>query len=220
MTIASNQFFTDWLGADGANKDWSYSFPIRAQSDIYIQLKSPTGVITETQTDIGWFPTNKDEGYVRYPSAAGPLVTGWFVRIVRRLAYTQPTEIGNEGSFRPEIHEEAFDRATQQIQQVADEAGRALKGPFGVKGPTLERIPAGNFYTVDEDGNFVDAGPTPAAFGGFDQIVAMVAFIQETTEPWNMDLIEAYEIGWGSVTTLPVGGESQFIDAYNAELTA
>lgn len=54
---------------------------------------------------------------------------GQQVLILRDVAYDQPTDLTNQGPFLPEIHEHAFDRQVMQIQQIADEVGRAFKLP-------------------------------------------------------------------------------------------
>lgn len=179
MTITTSQYFTDWLNADGVNKNWSYGFPIRAAEDIYIQYRDPDGLITETQLNLMWYPTNDDEGYVQYPNTGVALAAGYSVRIVRRLPYTQEAEIGNEGSFRPEIHEAAFDRATQQIQQLAGETLRAVKVPLGFTAPSMDIIPEDHYYLMGPNNRIMDGGPGSAIRGAQEQAGAVAAALAE-----------------------------------------
>lgn len=64
---------------------------------------------------------------------SGAQTFGWTVDIRTVTADTQSTSIKNQGQFLPELHEEAFDRATRQIQDLL-----RLSYTFAVHAPDIE----------------------------------------------------------------------------------
>lgn len=132
MTVTTTEFFTDWLAADGTNKNWGYDFVIKTSDSIIVEVKQGLdGDITQYTSGFLWSPMNDESGFVVYPSEGSALALGYYVRIVRNVPHVQPIEIGNEGPFHPELHETAFDSLTMQVQQVANAADRAVKVPLG-----------------------------------------------------------------------------------------
>ena len=57
------------------------------------------------------------------------LATGFNMVITSDIANLQPTDLTNQGGFYPEVITDALDRATIQIQQMADELTRSIKIP-------------------------------------------------------------------------------------------
>lgn len=62
--------------------------------------------------------------------------SGWTIDIRTVTADTQSTSIKNQGQFLPELHEEAFDRTTRQIQDLL-----RLAYTYGIHGPDIEVTP-------------------------------------------------------------------------------
>ena len=58
------------------------------------------------------------------------LATGFNMVITSDIANLQPTDLTNQGGFYPEVITDALDRATIQIQQMADELTRSIKIPI------------------------------------------------------------------------------------------
>lgn len=73
-----------------------------------------------------------DGGTVTYEAEDGPLEATHALLIVRNLDYEQSLDIPNQGGFHPNTLEQQLDEIVMQIQQVADEAERALKVEVGV----------------------------------------------------------------------------------------
>lgn len=130
MTIHSSVFRTDWLAADGVNKNWSYTFSL-AEDAVIIEVRDASDNVAVFVDNFGFFATDEDEGFIQYPAVGAALAVGNDVRISRLVDYTQLTEIGNQGRFLPNIHEKAFDRATIQIQQLKHFSDRSPKTPDG-----------------------------------------------------------------------------------------
>lgn len=160
--IESTESFTDWVAADGVNKDWSYDFTILAAGDAYIQYKNGAdGVVSETQVDVSFFPdADYAGGYLKYPVAGTALANTYFVRVVRRLALTQSTDFTSQGTFNPTIHQRAFDRHTMVDQQIQAELDRVPKLPMGETGGVITALVEGELVRATAGNGLEPAGVT------------------------------------------------------------
>lgn len=157
MTVFSLVFRTDWYAANGLNKDWSYDFALIEEA-VVVEVKDADGDITTFENNFTFFPTDDSSGFVRYPAVGDALATGNSVRISRWIDYTQPTAIGAQGRFNPELHERGLDRATMQIQQLYDWAIRAIAVAVGGTGGTWVPGDEGDLIAYGPDGGAVSAG--------------------------------------------------------------
>lgn len=181
MTIFSSTFRTDWLAADGSNKDWSYAFSLE-EDDVVIEVRNAAGDITTFTSNYEFFPTDAESGFVRYPSVGAALAAGNHVRISRLITYTQPTEIGNQGRFHPEIHERAFDRATIQIQQLKDFADRSPKVPAGSLAGVWTVGAEDEVIVFDADGGAKSSGLTTLQLGASEAAAIAAAAAAAASE--------------------------------------
>ncbi len=168
MTIFSLASRTDWLAANGVNKDWSYNFSLE-EAEVVVEVRDAAGVITQFVSNFEFFPTDDSEGFIRYPAVGSALAAGNDVRISRLVPYTQPTAIGQQGRFHPELHERALDRSTKQIQQLRDLAERSVKVPDGEVGPVWNVGPEDEIIAYAADGGAKSSGKT------LEQLEAIVA---------------------------------------------
>lgn len=67
---------------------------------------------------------------------SGPLTNLWTMDIRSLIPDLQSTSIKNQGSFFPELHEEALDRVTRELQDAL-----RLTYLFGIHGPDIEAVP-------------------------------------------------------------------------------
>lgn len=58
-----------------------------------------------------------------------PLATGEKLTIRRKMNFTQPTDLQNQGGFFAEVHEQVFDRQAMYAQQNDEEIARTIKLP-------------------------------------------------------------------------------------------
>lgn len=134
MTVYSTESYTDWVATDGVLKNFNYDFTVFQTEDMYVLtrlgLDGPEVRVDDGFTMTPTGPTFSG-GVVTYPSSGAAIAAGSYIRLVREVEYTQKQKIGNEGSFRPEIHERALDRLTQQTQQLARDVDRSFKMPLG-----------------------------------------------------------------------------------------
>lgn len=129
MTVSTTTYFTDWSPANGVNKNWSYDFNIGGEDEVQILVRNGTDdttIVVHTD-DFQLFRLDEDAGYVVYPAAAAAIPAGKQIRIRRIVPLTQTTEIGNEGDFRPQLHERTFDKLVKMIQQISGSIYSSLK---------------------------------------------------------------------------------------------
>lgn len=125
MTISTTES-TAVFDGNGATTVFPFTFPFIQDSDLKVYQKVvATGVITElvagfTKAGAG----SASGGSVTFSVAPA---TGIKIIVSREVDLTQSTDLRNQGSFFPEVHEDAFDRLTMQIQQVAEQVDRSVK---------------------------------------------------------------------------------------------
>lgn len=214
MTVPTLTSFTDWLVADGVNKDWPYSFSLLSASDLYIQVREGLeGDIDNYTSNYSYLPTDDNSGYIRFPLDSAALAAGFYVRIVRKVPYTQLTPYGNQGAFHAEMHERSFDRATQQIQQLAVEVDRAIKVALGLSGGELILGIEGNFPMYSATNGFEDSGVSAADIA--EQAEAALAAVAAANEA-AADASAAAATALAAVAAL----QESFIIAVSDEITA
>lgn len=100
----------------------------------------------------------------------GDLKTDYILSIKRVVPLTQDTDIRNNDSFYPSIHEDAFDYLTMAIQQVNETALRSVKNPVTMSTSVFDPTLPGDIndnplatIIVNSGGNGFDLGPTSTA---------------------------------------------------------
>lgn len=120
MTISSTNSKAIGRG-NGVTTAWVYPFKIPTIADVLVTVISAAGVSTQIPAaayNISGVGTDAG-GSVTYPLAGAPLAAGASIVIERVLAMTQPTNLENQGSFFPNVVEDALDRIVMLIQQMA-----------------------------------------------------------------------------------------------------
>lgn len=130
MTVASETRSVTFSG-NGTTTVFPYTFRIFTQNDLRVTLIDADDVATVQTISTHYTVTganNPNGGNVTMLTAPA---TGERLVVEIRLPLLQPTDIKNQGAFFPQIHEDQFDRACRQIQQIAADAGSSLRYPTG-----------------------------------------------------------------------------------------
>jgi hypothetical protein len=134
MTIAAVATFVQYL-RNGTTTQWSYPNKIFAAADLVVTDLSASVPPVQTTLALGTDYTvsnvDVDTGALVTTTIAG--VSGHTLDIRSSIARTQSTSIKNQGTFLPELHEEAFDRMTRLVQDLMRRAYY-----FGIHGPDIE----------------------------------------------------------------------------------
>lgn len=129
MTV-SNQNSSVTLNGNGVTTLWPYSFIIPDEDSARVGLFDiASGVLTEiSDTDYSISGINDPNGgEVTYPLIGSPISAAKRLVIWREVEYTQDTDLTNQTPYYPVVLEAQLDRIVMQVQQLAEESGRALK---------------------------------------------------------------------------------------------
>ena len=135
MTIPSSVRKAGPYSGNGATTSFPFSFKVFKKEDVKVTRTSSLGVESVLTVDIDYsVALNPDQsqspgGSITYPISGSPLPSDELITLSGSLAYDQPTDIQNQGGFYPDVIEDALDRATIQIQQLAERADRAVQVP-------------------------------------------------------------------------------------------
>ena len=145
--------------ADGTNRNWDFPFKALRAEHLRLEVTDPAGVVSEASDSFTVIGLGDDNGgSVVYPIApAAALPAGYKVQVVRRVPFSQPNRIGNQGGFHASTHENTFDLLAMQVQQINEEGtARDVRAPFD-DGVIDMRLPhkanrAGKVLEFDESG--------------------------------------------------------------------
>ena len=159
-----------------ANTVFSFDFVINKASDLVVTVTDALGVetvITEgTGTDkyslsVASYPGN---GSITYPETLGTaLATGATITLERSVEVNQATDLINQGAYKPEQVEAAFDYSRMVDQQQQDGIDRSIKvsvtdtsgADFTLPAPTADTVIGIWNDTADE----IITGPTASEIG-------------------------------------------------------
>jgi hypothetical protein len=194
MTISSTVRIAGPFIGTGTASAFPFTFKVFNASDLQVvRVDTTTGIETtlgfNTDYAVG---LNADQdsnpgGSIVLTSGSLVLAVGFNLIITSDIANLQPTDLTNQGGFYPEVITDALDRATIQIQQMADELTRSIKIPV-TDGLNLDmELPsavdrANSFLSFDASGEplMVSAGspgaPTSITRQQFSGTGSQVAF--------------------------------------------
>ena len=177
MTI-SNESIKTTVQGNGAQTTFNYNFLIPNQSAAELYLHDSATGSTVLLAASSWQLNdagNPAGGTFLYPKGAGAPASGTqSLTLLRRVPYTQTTNLGNQGAYSPRAVENALDWIVMQIQQLSEISSRLLRAPLQ-DGPMNELPPAAqranSYQTFSASGQpqvSANAPPAliPSVFGG------------------------------------------------------
>jgi hypothetical protein len=134
MTISSTTRIAGPFIGNGTASAFPFTFKVFAATDLdVIKLTVSTGtestlvLTTDYTVTLNGDQNSNPGGTVTL--TAGALASGFTLTITSDIANLQPTDLTNQGGFYPEVITDSLDRATIQIQQIADIGDRTLNAP-------------------------------------------------------------------------------------------
>lgn len=134
MTISSQTRKAGPFPGDGIAVSFPFDFKVFAASDVLVVRADGAGVETtlvlssDYSVSLNSNQNNDPGGTVTL--LGGPLAVGLTLVVSSKLAILQPTDLSNQGGFYPSVLNDALDRATIQIQQLAEQLDRSVKVPI------------------------------------------------------------------------------------------
>ena len=120
---------------NGVTTSFPFTYKTFATSDLAVTRTLADGLESSLVLNSDYSVTlNGDQdaspgGSITYPISGTPLASGEKLTVVGATEYDQTADLPTGGAFSPVVIENALDRATIQIQQLAEVAGRALTLP-------------------------------------------------------------------------------------------
>lgn len=130
MSISSTSRKAGPYSGNDVATAFAFAFKVFSAADVLVVFTSAIDVETDLTLGTDYTVTlnsNQDSnpgGTVTLPAA---LVTGTKLTITSDLSNLQPVTLTNNGGFYPTVINDALDRATIQIQQLAEGVSRAVK---------------------------------------------------------------------------------------------
>lgn len=179
MSIASETAINRYTG-NGAVDTYAYAFFILDETHLEVTVRNTSDVETTLTITTDYTVTGVEEsggGNVVLVNSAqawldgdGDLKSGYIIAVKRVMPLIQDTDIRNNGSYYPSIHEDALDYLTYCVQQLNETLKRAARNPVtlaeSVFDPTLPgSMPDNPLATliINAAGDGLDLGPTSTA---------------------------------------------------------
>jgi len=130
MTISSENRVAGPFVCNDVTVDFPFSFKVFSTNDVLVVLANADGV--ESELSIGADYTvdlnvDQDANPGGTVTTTAAYATGYTVTLTSQVANMQPVLLTNSGGFYPRVINDALDRLTILVQQVAEQAGRAVK---------------------------------------------------------------------------------------------
>lgn len=134
MTISSTVRIAGPFIGTGTATVFPFAFKVFTASNLQVvRVDTSTGLestlILNTDYTVS-LNTDQDSNPGGNVTLLAVLAVGFNMVITSDIANLQPTDLTNQGGFYPEVITDALDRATIQIQQMADELTRSIKIPI------------------------------------------------------------------------------------------
>jgi hypothetical protein len=134
MTISSTTRIAGPFTGNGVTTTFPFAYKVFSTADVQvIRLTISTGIettltiVTDYTITLNGDQDSNPGGNIVLVAALSALYT---LTATSDIANLQPTDLTNQGGFYPEVITDALDRATIQIQQLADQTDRAIKIPL------------------------------------------------------------------------------------------
>lgn len=134
MTITATIRKAGPFSGSGTTGPFTFEFKVFADADVYCVKTNTTtdaeevlALTTDYTVSLNSNQNTNPGGTVTLVSA---LAVGYNLTITSSLGYTQPVVLTALGGFYPEVINDALDRSTIQIQQLAEQVSRAAKVPI------------------------------------------------------------------------------------------
>ena len=134
MTISSTVRIAGPFTGNGVTTTFPFTYKVFSTADVQvIRLTISTGIettltiVTDYTITLNGDQDSNPGGNIVLVAALSAL---YKLTATSDIANLQPTDLTNQGGFYPEVITDALDRATIQIQQLADQTDRAIKIPI------------------------------------------------------------------------------------------
>lgn len=116
---------------DSSNKTFAFSFKVVASTDVVPYLIDEGGEPAEIESNFS-VSMNSDQdaspgGEVTYPVSGDAITSSEKVVLLRRTPLSQGVNLKNQAAYDAEVHEDALDKLTLQVQQLEEKLNRCIQ---------------------------------------------------------------------------------------------
>lgn len=133
MSISSANRKAGPYSCNGATVAFPFAFRVFSDADVLVVLTDPLGVESELSLGVGCSVSISPDQEVSPGGTVTTLATygpGYKVTVASQLENIQPVTLTNQGGFYPRVINDALDRLTILVQQVAEQISRSVKVPI------------------------------------------------------------------------------------------
>jgi hypothetical protein len=146
MTVPATLRRAGPFSGTGSSIACPFTFRVFSAADIEVRKATAAGVESVVTSGLT-ITINADQDATPGGSVSLTAASGETVVIVGATPYSQTLDLPSGGNFSPRAVENALDRTTFQVQQLAEEVGRALALPATATTVDAQLpVPAGNRY--------------------------------------------------------------------------
>jgi len=182
MTINSTTRKAGPFVGTGIQTAYPFAFKVFTASDMLVVQTNTLGVDATLALGTDYAVAlnadqNANPGGTVNMTVAPP--TGFMLTLGSVVPATQGQSIPNNGGFFPKVIEDAFDKLTIEVQQLAEKIGRTLQYAFsdtasgGTMPPAASR--ANNLLGFDASGNIIAVAPTAGSATALQALLATPA---------------------------------------------
>lgn len=148
MTVPSTQRKAGPFNGNGSATSFAFTFKVFATSDIKVTTVDAAGVetvrvlATDYSVTLNANQETSPGGTVTYPISGSALPSGHRLTITGNLSYDQQLDLPSGGNFSPLAIENQLDRIVMQVQQLKEQADRAITAPVGTAVTTALPTPS------------------------------------------------------------------------------
>lgn len=220
MTVQTTEIIAGPFNGNGIVDEFPYEFTLTDSSYVLVYETDDDGVTTQlTLGDDYTVSGIEDPEGGEITRVAGPLPTGyvWYMRT--NYPYTQLTAFASQGSFFPQVHEQAFDHLTYLVLQLFDYVKRAptlpIYYPIDDDDPLQLPLPEpGKYLMWNDDNQLVNASISIEGDVNFEEITteilnAVTANIEELVTNFlnSLGIVSGTQFQGEAITLEIVGGE-------------
>jgi hypothetical protein len=180
MTISSETRRAGPYSGNGSTVNFPFAFKVFTTAQVLVTrtVSGVETVLTLTTDYTVTLNSNQNSNPGGTVTMLSAPAVGQTVTITSNVANLQPVAVVNAGGFYPEIFNDAFDRATIQIQQLDERLDRALVIPVSSSGIDTELPPPESGKLIGWDGlgtglqNYSNLPTGPTVYQYVHQLIA------------------------------------------------
>lgn len=160
MSLALSSRRNDYVG-NGTTTDFAYEWRILDEDYIRVVVKSPAGeetvltidddyTVGSTLSQSGDNITLIEDGQEWMDAGDGGLKDDWTISLIGNTPLTQITDIRNQGSYYPSLHEDFFDKIVMIAQEQQNQIDGSVRLPDTVDPEDFDvRLPSNIVESAD-----------------------------------------------------------------------